>query len=233
MSGFEFAYRMGGAGGGQGPLKNAWSIGKNLSGAPTSTNLAGGCYAGDVVVFTTKSTVTTAANKVVRTVVADDKTAHYAEGGIRAGLLGISESNIRTDANGKVSAVASTGGYFPKVPSAPSLNPFDTNGHSQTTFTEFDAESVFKTKLAVASSSAAVYLALPGTLAGLTIPTTDNGIFKVNLTDTGADLCFRIIDVDPNDTTFTNVFVAIIMLGTTTIVGSYAQATTSVAYSTQ
>lgn len=233
MSGFEFAYRMGGAGGSQGPTKDAWSLGKNLTGAPTSTNLAGGLYAGDVVVYTTKSTVTTASNKVVRTVVADDKTAHYAEGGIRAGLLGICETNMKTDANGKITAVASTGGYFPKVPGGGSLNPLDTNGHAQATFTLFDAQSVFKAKLAVPSTTAAIYQALVGGLAGLTIPTTDNGIFKVNLTDSGADLCFRIIDIDPNDTTFANVFVSIITLATTTIVGSYAQASTGVAYSTQ
>lgn len=233
MSGFEFAYRMGGSGGSQGARKNAYSLGKNLTGAPTNENLAGGCYAGDVVVYTTNSAVTTASNKVVRTVVKDDKDAHYAEGGIRAGLLGISETNAATGATGKIVGSASLGGYVPKVPAGGSLNPFDTNGHSIETFTLFDAQSVFRAKLAVPSATAAAYLALPGGLAGLTIPTTDNGIFKVNLTDTGADLCFRIIDIDPNDATFANVFVAIIVLATTTIVGSYAQIETGVAYSTQ
>jgi hypothetical protein len=68
--------------------------------------------------------------------------------------------------------------------------------------------------------------------AGITIPTTDNGAFTINTTDTGEDLLLQIVDIDKKDANFKRVFFKILGTGLTPT-GSYMQHDTAQAYSTQ
>lgn len=225
--GWEFAYRTNNGP----PVRRRYPLAKSMNGA--GTRPAARMKAGDVVVYTTVAALTTAGAKVVRPLLEADKTAHYEEGGVRAGILGVCDEPVATNSAGAFMAETANGGYLPKVPGLASLNKLDTNGHAQQTFVIATPDTVFKANLAAAAASLAVYLALKGSLAGITMTNASGGSeYTINVTDSGEDLMVKIVDVDPNDATFTNVFVSILGSGLTPS-GSYMQNDTQTPYSTQ
>jgi hypothetical protein len=227
MAGFTFAYRTGGGP----PVKRRYPLAKSMNGA--GTRPAARMRAGDLVAYTTVSALTTAGAKVVRQLLEADKTANYEEGGVRAGVLGCCDQPVATNSSGVPIAETGSGGALSKTPSIASINPLDTNGHGQQTFVIATADTVFEAKLGTAAANLATYLALKGGLAGITFTDATGGSdYTVNTSDTGEKLLLKIVDVDPNDATFKTVFVQ--FLGTSlTPTGSYMQADTGTAYSTQ
>lgn len=227
MSGFSFAYRESGAV----ALRDTYPLAKSMNG--TGTPPAAGMKAGDLVVYTTVAALTTSAAKVVRPLLGADKTAHYEEGGVRAGILGICDNDVNTSSSGAVSTVMSPGGVISRTQGMASMNALDSNGHGQQTFVIATSDTIFKAQLATAASTTAVYKALKGGLGGITITVTAGvSVYTVNTSDTGEDLMLNIVDVDITDLTRKTVFVKILNTGLTPS-GSYLQYETATAYSTQ
>jgi hypothetical protein len=228
MPGFSFAYRESGAS----PLRKTFPLAKSMTG--TGTPPAATLKNGDVVAYTTVSALTTSSAKVMRMVLAADKTANYEEGGVRCGIFGIlGASDTGTNSSARAVSAQSNGGAISRTPSMSSMNPLDSNGHAQETFIAATPDTVFKAQLTAAAASAAAYLALKGGLAGLTITTTSGvSVYTVDSTITGEGALFIIKDVDPNDSTFKTVFVKVITTGLTPT-GTYCQNDNGVPYSTQ
>jgi hypothetical protein len=225
--GWSFAYRTNGGP----PVRRRYPLAKSMNGA--GTRPAARMRAGDVVVYTTVAALTTAGAKVVRPLLENDKAANYEEGGVRAGILGICDSPVATNSSGAAVAETQAGGLLPKTPGLASIAPLDTNGHSQQTFVIATPDTVFRAQLGTAAANLAAYLALKGGLAGITMTDASGGSdYTINTSDTGEKLMLKIVDVDPNDATFKEVFVSVLGSGLTPT-GSYMQNDTQTAYSTQ
>jgi|GEM_PF-6777253 len=228
MPGFIFAYREGGAP----PLRRTFPLAKSMNG--TGTPPAAALKSGDLVAYSTLAALTTSAAKVVRPLLAADKTANYEAGGVRAGILGIlGASDVSTSSSGSVAATTSFGGAILRTQGMASMNALDPNGHAQETFIIATSDTVFKAQLAVVPASVAAFLALKGGLGGITITTTVGvSVYTVNITDTGEQLMLNIVDVDESDITMKTVFVKILNTGLTPS-GSYCQIDTATAYTAQ
>lgn len=227
MPGIKFSYRTTG----QPAFKRHYPLAKSMNG--TGTPPAAKLQAGDFVVLTTLSTLTTSSTPVIRPLLAADKTAHYEEGGVRAGVLGICDGPVETNSSGLVLASQSAGGVITRTPGMASMNPLHACGQAQDTVIVITADTVLEAQLGTAASSAAAFNALVGTLAGITL-SVSSGVttYTLNTSDTGEDLMCQIVGVDTADTTFKRVFFRILGTGLTPT-GSYMQWDTGVPYSTQ
>lgn len=165
----------------------------------------GTIYQGDLVVLTTKSTLTTNATPVVRTLLAADKTAHYLQGGVAAGILGMGLSDMVTNSSGVANASinpggVSAGGVIYPLPSDSAGWGLDTNtGRSFYGVALASGENLFYGYLD--SSSANATPALDSTLAGFILTGTAPTTFTVDTNAATADQCIiivRCVETDPN-----------------------------------
>lgn len=227
MPGVKFSYRTNG----QPAFRKRYPFAKSMNG--TGTPPAATLQPGDFVALTTNASLATSSTPVVRMLLAADKTAHYEEGGVRAGVLGIYDSQVNTNSSGVVMAQQSAGGVITRTPGMASMNPLHPCGHAQDTIVVATADTVFEMNLATAAASQTALAALRGTLGGITLSTT-SGVttYTVNTTDTGEDLMLEIVDVDISDPNLKRVFVRFLGTGLTPT-GSYMQYDTGTNYSTQ
>lgn len=238
MPGFQFAYR---EGGGQ-PVREVYPLAKSMAGAGTPP--AARLVSGDLVAYTTVAALTTSAAKVMRMLLAADKTANYEDGSTnRCGVYGIAEGAVATNSSGVAVAETSNGGFLPKVPSLASLNKLALNGHGQAVFIAATPDTVFKAKLKTAAASAVAYQALRGQLAGVDIAVSSGvSTYTVDSGESGEDLNLVIVDIDPRDTSYLTVFVkfrdeqnsaAASGDAETLVLGSYCQYRTGFPYTAQ
>jgi hypothetical protein len=160
---------------------------------------------GDLVVQTTKSTLTANGVAVVRMLLAADKTAHYKEGTPVAGIFGVAEYDCATDGNGIINGnvtapnVANGAGITYNFPSNALRVPPDINtGRSRVQIYLANTVNVFVG--ALNSGSSAATAALNNTLAGFILSTT-NGVttYTIDTNAAAADQCITIIKCDETD----------------------------------
>lgn len=184
---------------------------------------------GDVVVLTTKSTLTSGGVVVVRTMLAADKTAHYKEGIPVAGLLGIATCDASSNSSGTPTSPSALGGvasggqvvYPYGYPGTIGLDPLTNRGYLPVMV--FAPGYIFKGQLNSGNASSA----LTNTLGGLILT---SGTFTIDTGAAAADQCLEIIGPDTSDPNYA--------AGTGTSVlwrmlDSFSQYLTGVSYSTQ
>jgi hypothetical protein len=227
MPGIRFAYTLN-----SGPVAaQGFLLANSLSG--TGTPPANYLRGGEPVVLTTKSTLTSGGIAVTRQLLAADKTAHYKEGTPVAGILGISEYDCATDANGVINANVPPAGVTPgasvtyNFPSmAQGIPPDSATNRSRVQIYLAGTQNVFVGALDSATASHA----LDGTLAGL-ILTTASGVTTYTI-DTGAaaaDQCLVIIKPDESDSLYNAAKGRVFFQ----FIPTFCQAITGVSYSTQ
>lgn len=197
----------------------------------------------DIVVLTTKSTLTSGGNTVARQLLAADKTAHYKEGTPVAGLLGIALDDVQTNASGVAQGPPALGGIttnaaIPYPLSGPAMQQTDVaTGRSYINVATFGGSNIFSGGLNTSGGAITLQHQYDDTLAGITISTT-SGIttFSIDPLAAAADQCVRIIGPDESDPLYNT------LVGTTAtvfprvffqVLGSFAQILTGVPYATQ
>lgn len=235
--------RLAGTRGGNTPAPEIFQylLANNLNG--TGTPPANAMQYGDLVVLTTAAALTSSGNVVCRQLLAADKTAHYKEGTPVAGILGVAQSSVQTNASGVAIAAPPLGGVttnaaIPYPHSGPSLQQSDVaSGRSYINVATFGGNNIFHAGLNTSGGAITLAHQYDNTLGGFTLSTT-NGVttFTVNVTDTGVDACVEILYPDEQDplyntlvgtsaTQFATVFFRVLP--------SFAQILTGVNYSTQ
>lgn len=216
-------------------------LANSLSG--TGTPPAADIQAGDIVVLTTKSTLTSGGNTVGRMLLAADVTAHYKEGTPVAGVFGVARDSARSNASGVALGSTPLGGIttsaaIPYPYSYAGMQPpDDATGRSQLSVDVFAGGQVFMGQLYVGGGAITLQHQYDYTLAGFHLSTT-GGITTYTI-DTGAaaaDQCLRIIGPNMEDP-FYNVLTTTAQTTAPTVffevLGAFEQASTGVVYSTQ
>lgn len=227
MPGIQFAYTLN-----TGPVATQGTLLANsLSG--TGTPPAAYLRGGDLVVLTTKTTLTSGGIVVTRMLLAADKTAHYKEGTPVAGIFGVSPYDAATDANGIVNAsvpapnIATGAAISYNFPSMSGDAPPDTaTNRSRVQPFLANLTNVFVGALDSATASHA----LDGTLAGF-ILTVSSGVTTYTI-DTGAaaaDQCITIIKPNESDPLYNAAKGSVFFQ----FLPAFCQSLTGVSYSTQ
>lgn len=191
---------------------------------------------GDLIVYTNNATYTTSSIPVPRNLLGIDKTAHYQQTSVLAGILGVVREPGISNATGVVTSypVLSTvnAGAAPNYSfvGMSTGRPVDPNtGRSRLEYYPFAPENIFIAKLD--SSSANATPALNNTLAGIIISgSTGNFTYTIdtNAVASPNDQCLRIISCDESDPLYGNgkgrVYVQVL--------GSFSQGITNVIYTT-
>lgn len=200
------------------------------TGTPPSCDL----QAGDLVVLTTKSTLTASSIPVVRMLLAADKTAHYKEGTPVAGILGIIAYGVRGNGSGQAiggpspAPLAAAGADLtPNFASIAQGDPQDSNtNRSWLRIILANESNVFR----IATLTTAATPALIGTQIGLTLSTT-SGITTYSA-DTGpssGDAVAVVVGVDSTDLLYGSAGGHIFIK----FLPAFCQILTGVSYSTQ
>ena len=180
---------------------------------------------GAPVVLTTKSTLTTASNPVVRTLLAADIAAFYKEGTPVAGILGFSLADAVTDSSGVAGIQPAISG---KAAAAEPILPIPTYGFGIPV-----DPNILYTELPVA-------VAIPGMVFRGKLKT--GAATNLSLGPAGIDLTSSVFTVDPSATTKILTVVGWDQLGPIgstvntvyfEVMPAYCQYLTSVVYSTQ
>lgn len=239
MPGIAFANQQGG-------MLGTPSVGKYLlanSMTGTGTPPANGLNAGDLVVLTTKSTLTSNSNVVVRMLLAADKSAHYKEGTPVAGILGVAASSVQTNASGVAQPGPAAGGITTTASisypySEPALWGADpASGRNYLKVDLFLPGNVFIGRLDMAAGAITLQHQYDNTLAGFILNTT-TGVTTYTV-DTGAaaaDQCLRIIGPNTQDPLYNTLVAQNAAVGPSVffeVLDSFSQALTGVDYSTQ
>jgi hypothetical protein len=181
------------------PNIEALYLANNLTG--TGTPPAAYVYATDILVRTTKSTLTSNNIPVVRPLIQADITALYQEGGQIVGLLGAAADDFITNSSGVAQAPpTSVGGVvFPgSYASNQYLDPV--TGRSQGRVLIFETGQRFLTPLYTGGGSVTLKGQYDGTLAGINI-SVSNGVSTYTIDPNATTKCVRIIaanTADPN-----------------------------------
>lgn len=208
------------------------------TGTPPACNL----LAGDFVVLTTKSTLTASSQVVQRMLLAADKTAVYKEGTPVAGIYGVANDNVSTNASGvagsnPVIGAIATGAGIPYPYSASAMWGNDVaSGRSYGGVMVATDDTIFLGRLYTGGGTVTLTHQYDNTLGGITMATT-TGVttYTINVTDTGTSACILILGPNEQDPLY-NTLVAQNAAGPTVffkIVSSFQQALTGVPYSTQ
>jgi len=174
----------------------------------TGTPPAASVLAGDIVVRTTKSTITSGGTAVVRMLLAADKTAHYLQGTPVAGLLGVAGDSVSTNASGVSVAPPAIGGIatgagIPYPYSGPGMWGNDPlTGRSYLGVLPFTPDNVFGMRLDTTTAAilTTTYQSLVGTLGGIIMSTT-SGVttYTLDWAAAAADSCLMILGPNTSD----------------------------------
>lgn len=184
---------------------------------------------GDMVVRTTKSTLTANAVPVFRTLLAADVTATYQQGGNIAGIYGMGMEDVTTNSSGQATSPPAlggiaTGGQVVYPYGYDGLQAVDSNtSRSYTRVLEATGNMVFAAKLTTASAVGSP--ALIQTAAALTLTGTNPTVFTVDTTG-GSTNCIEIVGINTSDSNYglhgCEVFFVVLP--------TYRQGTTNVLY---
>lgn len=239
MPGISFA----GNRGGQtfAPFIQRYLLANSLTG--TGTPPAAAIQAGDLVVLTTKSNLTSNSNVVMRQLLAADKTAHYKEGTPVAGILGVAAWAAQSNASGvatappPLGAISTNAAINYPLSQAGMQQADNASGRSYMAAEVFNAGAIFQGRLDTAAGAITLQHQYDDILAGF-ILTVVSGITTYTI-DTGAsasDQCIRIIGPNENDPLYNTLVAQNAAVGPSVffqMLGSFSQYETGVPYSTQ
>ena len=186
------------------PPIQSYPLANNLAGAQTTT-VPGAMSIGDFVVLTTKSSLTSNGVPVLRSLLEQDLTDLYQQGGLDIGILGISNDNLATNANGIINGQPQFINNVPNVifsmPSKSAVWGTDpVSGRNLAGVILSTPQVQFQGFLDPAQNITNMYT-LPGTQAGLTISTNTYGqnIYLINPNATTKILTIQSVDTsDPS-----------------------------------
>ncbi len=239
MGGFQFAYRKGGLI--PVPSVEPYLLANSMTGAGTPP--ANAVQAGDLVVLTQATALTSSGNTVVRMLLAADKTAHYKEGTPVAGILGVSAWAAQSNASGVAFGPPPLGGIttsaaIPYPLSQSAMQAPDTaSGRSYLGVNLFTGGNVFLARLDMAAGAITLAHQYDDTPAGVILNTT-SGItnFTIQPAPTALDQCMRIIGPNEADPLYNTLVAQNAAVGPSVfveIMPAFDQYLTAVVYTTQ
>lgn len=195
------------------------------------------------MVLTTKSTLTSSGNTVLRMLLAADKTAHYKESTPVAGILGVAAWAARTNASGVAVGTPplgaiTTSAAIPYPLSQAGMQASDPgSGRSYEAVDLFTGGNVFLARLDTAAGAITLQHQYDNTPAGVILTTTSGvTVYTIEPAPTALDQCFRIVGPNEADPLYNTVVAQSAAVGPSVfveIMPAFDQYLTAVNYSTQ
>jgi hypothetical protein len=186
------------------PPVQSYPLANNLAGAQSTSN-PGAMSIGDFVVLTKATALTSNAVPVVRSLLQQDITDLYQQGGLNIGILGISGDNLATNAFGIINSQPQFINTVPPVifsmPSKSAVWGTDPVSGRNLTGVQLSTPQVQFQGFLDPAANVTNMFTLPGTQAGLTITTNSYGqnVYLINPLATTKILTIQSVDTsDPS-----------------------------------